>query len=151
MFDSTPSVESRLKELEADFERKRQAILEESIRPMKDELKDLEAQIGHMTAKADNLRAAIDKMLGGTGKVAGVRKVRAKRPAMTFEAKRAKVEEILKEERIATGYPVSAVAKRLQHDAHLTPADLSPTALAKFLPNGVSVEGNLRKKIFVLR
>ncbi len=147
--DGNQNVEAQLHELTLEFERRRQAILAASIQPLRDELRGLEAEIAGMTNKADHLRAQIDKMLGVKSAKTG--RVRTKRPSMSMDEKRAKIAEILREERVQTGLPVKAVADRFQKEANLTPADLSPKKLPEYLPNGISVEGANRRKIFVVR
>lgn len=147
--DGNHNVDAQLAELAAEFERRRQAILAASIQPLKDELRAVEAEIAGLNNKADHLRAQIDKMLGVKSAKTG--RVRTKRPSLSMDEKRAKIAAILQEERVQTGLPVKAVAARFQKEANLTPADLSPKKLPEFLPNGITVEGANRKKIFVVR
>jgi len=147
--DSNQNVDAQLAELAAEFERRRQAILAASIQPLRDELRSVDAEIAGLSNKADHLRAQIDKMLGVKSAKTG--RVRSKRPSMSMDEKRAKIAEILREERVQTGLPVKAIASRFQKEANLTPADLSPKKLPEFLPHGITVEGANRKKIFVVR
>ena len=147
----TSNVDARLKELEMEFERKRAQILEESVGPVRDELRKVEHQIAELTTRSNELRAQLERMTGsGSGKGRGERKTRSKRSPMSFEQKKAKVEQILREERVGNGYPFSAIAKRFAAEANLSPADMSPVNFQKFLPNGVRIEGSLRKKTFAL-
>ncbi len=147
----SPNVDARIRELEMEFERKRAQILEESLGPVREELRKVEHEIAQLNARANELRSQLGAMTsGGAGRSRGERKTRSKRPAMSFEQKKAKVEAILREERVGTGYPFSAIAKRFAAEANLSPADMSPVAFQKFLPAGVRVEGSLRKKTFVL-
>lgn len=147
----SPDVDARIRDLKAEYDRKLAQVLEESMGPVREELRKVEHEIALLTSRANELRAQLDRMASGSsGKGRGERKTRARRPAMSFEQKKAKVEQILREEQIATGFPFSAVAKRLAAEANLSPADLSPVAFQKFLPAGIRVEGSLRNKKFVL-
>ncbi len=147
----TSKVDQQIRELEVEFERRRRQILEESVGPLRDELRQVEHEIAQLNARAEELRAELSRMTDGGGRKGRTeRRGRTKRPPMTLEQKRAKVEQILREERVGNGYPFSAIAKRLAAEANLSPADLAPAAFQKFLPPGFRVAGSLRKKTFVL-
>jgi ribosomal protein L17 len=148
MFDLSPDIARKLKEMEEQFEAQKRALLRESIKPLEDELRQVEHQIATLEARAEALRSKIDAAIGVArgGKAA---KTRSKRSPMKFEQKTAKIADIFREENIQHGYPVKGVVKRLAKEAHLSPADLSSKNLGKFLPPGWGVTGSGVKKTFV--
>lgn len=147
------SIQAQLRAIEEEAARQKKAVLESQLGPLKDELRKVESQIHELENKADYLRAQIAEI---TGTAAGRSKSASKgkgsrRPMLRMDQKLALVAGILKDEGVlnAAEFPVKAVAKRLEHEAHLTPADLSATNLHKFLPPGIKVVGTGREKKFV--
>ncbi|MDX2176359.1 MAG: hypothetical protein SF028_07795 [Candidatus Sumerlaeia bacterium] len=142
-----PEIEARLKDLEQEYEARRQQILQASIAPLREQLKHIEHQIAELTNKRNEIQGTIDRMTGNktaAAKTAGVKK--ARRPILRFEQKREKIAQIFREESVSHGFPLKAIAKRMQREANLTPADLSPREINKFLPEGFVVEGSGRQK-----
>ncbi len=149
MFDISPEIQRKLKEMEEQFEAQRRALLRESIRPLEEELRRVEHEIATLEQKAEELRARIDAANGVVSKPkAGRKSGGGRRQPMKLDQKKARISEIFQQENVQDGYPVKLIVKRLAKEAHLSPADLSAKNLGKFLPQGWGVSGSgVNKKL----
>lgn len=150
MSDQLPNIQSQLQALAERFEREKQEILRKSVEPYQHKLNELEHQIATLEQEAAKLRDYIQAALGTpvAAKATAVKKTRKRREIMTRDEKKAKIVQIFNEENISDNFPVRAIAKRLQNEAHLSFADLSPQNLVGFLPAGWTVSGGGRQKKF---